>query len=390
MITFLRAVSRGGIALSLATLLAIPFGVGATGSTTEVETELVRLEGTSRAATAARICQEAYSTDHEKKYVILTSRESAADAVVAGPLAAIKDTCVLLTDSDTLDGATRSEIDRLLKKSTETTSVSGQTGTGTSVIAHVIIVGGTSAVKTTIEDQIKDIRDNGEIGTMRVSGATRELTALEVAKDMDSVRGAKPTIVFIAGRDAQADALGAAAVATNHSLTNGYAPILLSEKDALEPEVEQYLKDKAAPETSTMTGTISVGITTAYTLGGQAVISDTLINTLKGIINEVVAIGGFDRYVTNANFMETFYGTSNEPRKIGIARGDVPFDALGFGPFLGKKGAPLALVKPMDLPDSVEAYIVGHKEKIGAGWIAGGDEAVDPTVEAEIEQIYLP
>jgi putative cell wall-binding protein len=390
MITFLRAVSRGGAALSLAALLAIPFGAFATTTTTEEETDLVRLEGNSREATAARICQESYSTDHEKKYVILTSRESAADAVVAGPLAAIKDTCVLLTDSDNLSAATRSEIDRLLKKSTTSASVSGQTGTSTSAIAHVIIVGGTSAVKTTVEDDIKAIRENGEIGTMRVSGATRELTALEVAKDMDSVRGTKPTIVFIAGRDAQADALGAAAVASNHSLTNGYAPILLSEKDALEPEVEQYLKDKAAPETSTLTGITSIGITTAYTLGGQSVISDTLINKLKEIINEVVAIGGFDRYVTNANFMETFYGPSNEPRKIGVARGDVPFDALGFGPFLGKKGAPLALVKPMDLPDAVEAYIVGHKEKIGAGWVAGGDDAVDPTVKAEIEAIYQP
>jgi putative cell wall-binding protein len=367
--------------LSLA-MLVFPYGSNATG-TSETKAALERFEGVNRADTAAKISKSQYPTDHSQKYAVLVNRDSFADAVAAGAFAAMKQAPLLLTAAESLDGPTATELDRVLKTSLTTT-----TGETTSPAAIVYIVGGESAISADVVTAVKAIRS--DIDTERISGDTRYVTAVALAKKMDSIRGSGPSAVFLADGETFADSMTAGVYAGNKLVSSNYAPVVLVKTDDVPDSVATYLDGFGV--TSVSTGEVTPpppALSNGYVLGGLVRVSQTVFDELDTYIKDLMRIAGDDRYETAANAAETFFGTSNPPSKIGVARGDEFADALAAVPFLATNKDPLILTKPDELPNFSYSYILGHKDSILGGWIFGGEEAVDATVKTQIEEIYM-
>jgi N-acetylmuramoyl-L-alanine amidase len=95
--------------------------------------------------------------------VILASGENFPDALCAAPLATKYQAPILLTSKNSLPSAVENEINRLKPK-------------------NAILVGGTGA----ISDNIKTTLQNKGINVIRISGASRYETSLEIAKYLNS------------------------------------------------------------------------------------------------------------------------------------------------------------------------------------------------------------
>lgn len=378
---FFKRFVAGSAVLVLA-LVVMPTSASATSYAI---TELERISGTDRYETAVNISQEIFDTDNSVPYAVLVSGETHPDALAAGPLARLKGGPLLLTMRDSLPMVTSDELDRVLKTNLTAQSVEARPGTGTSFASKVIIIGGESAVSAEVEQAVKDIRS--DIDTMRIEGADRYDTALNVALYMDQVRGnVSATKAFLANGEAYPDAMAASAIASNKQLNGEVSPILLTREDELPASTATYLGQVAVTTGSTVTTPM---LETVYVLGGEARISQDIVDYIDQFTNDVIRIAGPNRYGTASNLAETFFGVSNPPAYIGVARGDDFADALAAGPFMGKKNSPMLLVEPDMLPDETYAYLLGHKDDILGGWVLGGVTAVSDAVKASVEDVYM-
>lgn len=112
----------------------------------------------------------------------------------------------------------------------------------------------------------------GGAKTSRLSGANRYLTALAIARAAyPSGGGAK--MVYAANGDASADATVAGFIDNKDGLAG---PVLLVSSYQVPNEVEAYLKDSRAA-TPAIAGKFKA-------LGGTAVVSDTVVDTVKGLL----------------------------------------------------------------------------------------------------------
>lgn len=382
-----KSLASASLVAALAVFVAPTIGRANVGST---ETEVLeRISGENRMATAVEISQDMFTDDHSVHYAVVVSGETHADALAAGPLARLKGGPLLLTSRDMLDDVTRDELDRVLNKDVASLSnggsITGQLGEYTSPEAKVIIVGGESAVSQDVEDEILAIRGEGKLEVMRIEGADRYDTALNVALFMDQIRGESAKWAFLANGEAYADAMAASAIASNKNICDSTMPILLTRQEELSDSTASYLGQVAA-----MTGEATTPkLEKVYVLGGEVRISEDIVTYLDQFVMDVTRIAGPNRYGTAANLAETFFGVDNPPSKIGIARGDDFADALAAGPFMGKHGGPLLLVEPNVLPDETYSYLLGHKDHIKGGWVLGGVEAVIDGVKTAVEDVYM-
>jgi len=351
------------------------------GSTPAV---LERISGADRMETAVQISNELYPDDHTKKYAVLVSGESHADALAAGPLATLKSAPLLLSNKSALPESTMMELDRILKTDITATAVEADGNVDPIFAATVIIVGGESAVSAQVEQEIKDIRE--DIDTMRIQGADRYDTALEVALYMDQIRGYSSKWAFLANGEAYADAMAASAIASDKTICPDLMPILLTRTDSIPDSTAQYLGEIALTSGSTPT---PPKLEKVYVLGGEARVSTEVFNYVDQIVDETIRVAGPNRYGTAANLAETFWGAGNPASKIGVARGDDFADALAAGPFMGNMHGPMLLVEPAELPDETYAYLLGHKDDIYGGWVLGGVEAVSNAVKGSVESVYM-
>jgi len=370
-----------------ATMTPLSAAANVDASTTFAVTELERISGEDRYETAVNISQEVFDTDHSLPYAVVVSGETHPDALAAGPLARLKGGPLLLVTRDTLPQGTADELDRVLKTNIVATGVQAQTGSQTGPAAKVIIVGGESAVSMEVEDAIKAIREEGDIETMRIEGADRYDTALNVALYMDQVRGGESSKwAFLANGDAYPDAMAASAIASNKLICDDLIPILLTREDELPASTATYLGQVALTTGSTPT---VPKLEKVFVLGGEARVSQDIVDYLDMFVQDVERIAGPNRFGTASNLAETFFGVTNPPSNIGVARGDDFADALAAGPFMGKKNGPMLLVEPEVVPDETYAYVLGHKDDILGGWVLGGTNAVSDGVKSAIEAVYL-
>ncbi len=204
-----------------------------------VETELAksynikRVSGKNREETAVQVAKE---VNGQTKHVFLAKGYGIlADALAIGPVSAISDTPVLLTRSESLS----------------TTTLDAMKNLG---VTHVTIVGGKVAINESVENQLK------EYTVDRISGATREETAIAVAKKYFL----NPEKAILANGYVFADALVGGYLGAKKS-----APILLTASNMLSDGTAGYVKDN---------------FTSAYILGGHAAIDSTVeINLNKAL-----------------------------------------------------------------------------------------------------------
>jgi parallel beta-helix repeat protein len=296
---------------------------------------VTRLGGTTRYGTSLEVSGAQWK-DGAAGGVVIARGDAAPDALAGVPLAAHVHGPLLLTDPESLDGATAAEIKRVL---------------GADSTKSITILGGTSAVSPTVESQL------GALGyrVHRIGGSDRYDTALRIANE-----GLGPTakVVVATGTDF-ADALAAGPLAATQN-----AAVVLSDGPALDSATAAFVKAHAA--------------TGVYAVGGAAVHAvDTVAR------GKAVDLWGANRYET-AQAVAGVMAAAKQPAAVGLASGTVFPDALTGGAYAANAGIPLLLTDPQQLPANVAGLLGSWQRHLAAVEIFGGPAAVSTGVQAAV------
>lgn len=194
------------------------------------------LVGKDRIDTAVKISKEGWKS---AETVILVNDSAIPDALTATPLAHAKNAPILLTGKDGLKKSTADEIKRLGAK-------------------DVIMIGGDAVLPAKIENDLKALN----IKVDRVKGATREETALEIAKRLDGIKDVSE-IAVVNGVTGLADAVSVAAAAAERNM-----PILLANPKSGLSIVEKFIKDE--------------NMSASFIIGGNKAVADSIVANLPG------------------------------------------------------------------------------------------------------------
>jgi putative cell wall-binding protein len=290
----LRLLGGGAVAVTVlggGSIVAAPVAGAVT-----VPSNVHRIAGASRLATAIGVSQDQFPTTGSATAVVLARSDTFPDALAGGPLAAKVGGPLLLTPPSGLDPTVQAEIVRV--------AAAGST---------VYILGGLSAISATVDTKLTSL---GFV-PKRLAGTSRFGTAVAIADAMGD-----PTTVFEATGLNFPDALagGPAAIKTG-------GVILLTNGVTQSTETAAYLAAHPGG--------------THYALGGPAAKADP----------SATSLAGDDRFWTSATVAETFFQTATT---VGVATGLNFPDALAAGSDLAAKGAPLLLAPGTGaLPDAI-------------------------------------
>ncbi|MGQ0616919.1 MAG: DUF4394 domain-containing protein [Acidimicrobiia bacterium] len=293
---------------------------------------VVRLAGENRVETAIEAAQSTYPVADSATSVVLARSDAFPDALAGVPLAVAKDGPLLLTPSNALDPATKTEIDRLL--------TAGDT---------VYLLGGETALNAAVETSLEAA---GYV-VVRYGGADRYETAVRIAADG---LGNPGTFLLATGRNFP-DALsgGAAAVKAD-------AAILLTDDTVLPAATNAYLLANPA--------------SARFALGGQA----------AAAAPSVTALAGADRFETSRLVAEEFFPDA-ELSAAGFASGRAFPDGLSGGAHIGSAvdPGPMLLTEVATLPETIAEYLEERNAEIGSGFLYGGTTAVQDSVLTAIQ-----
>ena len=281
----------------LATVMAATMAVSGSVVSVSAATTEEQLVGSNRTDTAVKISKEGWT---KAETVILVNDAAIPDALTATPLAHAKNAPILLTGKGGLTKATADEIKRLGAK-------------------DVIMIGGDAVLTSKVEEDLKALN----VKTDRIKGASREETALAIAKRLDGVKDVSE-IAVVNGVTGLADAVSVAAAAAEKGM-----PILLANPKSGLTLVEKFIKDES--------------IKSSFIIGGDKVVSNEIVKNLPG----KQRIEGANRNDTNAKVIETFYADKNLDNlylaKDGMENSGQLIDALAVGALAAKNGAPVLI-----------------------------------------------
>ena len=123
-----------------------------------------------------------------------------------------------------------------------------------------------------VKQLIQAAMGGGGAKTSRIAGNDRYQTALEIAKTAFP-SGGNAKAVYVANGTASADATVAGFIDNKAELAG---PVLLVKADTVPAEIEAYLK-AARQANSALEGKFKA-------LGGAMVVSDTVVDTVKGLL----------------------------------------------------------------------------------------------------------
>ena len=294
----------------LATVMAATMAVSGSVVSVSADTTNEQLVGSNRTDTAVKISKDGWNS---AETVILVNDSAIPDALTATPLAFAKNAPILLTAKGGLTKATANEIKRLGAK-------------------NVILIGGETVLPAKIENDLKALNVKSD----RVKGATREETALAIAKRLDGIKDVSE-IAVVNGTTGLADAVSVAAAAAEKGM-----PILLANPKKGLTASEKFIKDEA--------------IKASFIIGGTTALPEKLVSSLP----EKQRIEGSNRNDTNAKVIEKFYG-DKELDNLYLAKdgrgGEAQLiDALAVGVLAAKNGAPV-LIASKKLNANQEAVV---------------------------------
>ncbi|QKE85454.1 cell wall-binding repeat-containing protein [Arthrobacter sp. NEB 688] len=286
-----------------------------------------RIDGANRYEVSANTA--AYYDPTTSEAAVVAGAYAEADALSGGPLATENQGPLLLTDSRALRPETAQALVGSLAK--------GKT---------VYILGGTVTVPASVETAIRTLG----YPTKRIGGANRFEVAVNVAKEMDRLRGGTggptlPTAAFVSSGWAFADALVAGPPATAYD-----APILLTNGAKL-PDVTKAYLDSLGQSAQ------------IFAIGGSG--KDAVVRDPR---TEVV--DGANRYEVAANVAQRFFAGW---WILALADGRNWPDAASAGAFMGLYGQPILLTNGKStLPAGTEAQIRQTEESIDSVLVFGG------------------
>lgn len=225
-------------------------GTGAVSAAVEQDLDddftVVRIQGTDRYDTAAKIAQSQPATGigqvAGKRTAFLATGTDAADALAAGPASFARKLPILLTQRDTLPAVTKAALTQL-------------------GITHVVVLGGTAAVSTAVENEVKTTGATTE----RVQGINRYETASLLA-DFAQTKLApwSNSAIDLANGLNPADALAGGPVSGKATRS-----ILLTAPTALSKATSDWLT-KSSPT-----------LTSGRVFGGTVAVSESVLNAAE-------------------------------------------------------------------------------------------------------------
>ena len=286
-----------------------------------------------------------------KRTVVIATGGNWPDALGGSALAGALDGPILLTDPAALPACVLTEIRRLGAQ-------------------KAIILGGTAAVSTAVENALKTELGSAAGIVTRIAGTERYDTANKVAVRVKSeLGGAYDGHAFVATGGNFPDALAAAPLAAAKKW-----PLFLS---------------NPASGLSAATKAAMAGTTHVHILGGTAVVSQAIEDSLEATYGDanVNRLAGANRYETACKIAD--YGVDSAGlgwNRCGIATGINYPDALAGGVLQGKAGSVMLLTPSTYLCTETATKIMDERALISTITIFGGDGAVSPTVRTDLDK----
>ncbi|MDB3086145.1 cell surface protein [Clostridioides difficile] len=275
---------------------------GGSSSDSTSNVTVKKLKGADRFETAVKISQSGW-TKSDTVVIVNGEDRSMVDGLTATPLASVKNSPILLSSNDKLPQKTIEELKRLNP-------------------SKVIVIGGNNSMPNSVVEAIKAV--NSKISVQRIGGDTRYQTSINIAKEIDKTNDVSK--LYIGAGNGEADSLSIASLAGKEK-----APIVLTQKDGVDNEAEQFIKSNK--------------VSNVYFVGGVEKISNKAIEQVGKITNKDVSknrIAGQNRQETNAKVIDKFYSQSKLDGVV-VANQDKLIDALAVGPLAAKNNSPIVL-----------------------------------------------
>ncbi|MPV87639.1 hypothetical protein GB882_03085 [Georgenia ruanii] len=257
---------------------------------------VVRLGGADRYATAAAASRFAFPTADA---VFITTGAEYADALSAGPAAAMLGAPVLLVQRGAIPADAHLELQRLRP-------------------LRLYVLGGTGAVSASVETELRAYGD-----VVRLEGADRYETSARVGRATWSDAA---TVYLASGQDFADGLAGGAAAAASRS------PLYVTPGGSLAPAIRTELR-RLTP-------------TRVVLLGGEGALSAGVAGAVRDALPGAVVtrLDGADRYATAAAIAEATWPVGADA--VFLATGLQFADALTGVPAAGRAGAPILLTRP--------------------------------------------
>ncbi|WP_446897204.1 cell wall-binding repeat-containing protein [Clostridium sp. LBM24168] len=316
--------------LSLVITLSIILG-GVSSVFAKDTFNIERLWGNNRYSTSVKIASK-FSPD-KLQNVILASGDNFQDALSGSVLSKKLNAPILLTGS-TLESS--SDAINYIKQNLD------KSGT-------VYVIGGSASVSKDVCNRITGLG----YSIKRISGSNKFATDSEVIKTLDIASG---TPVVIANSSVFADALSISSIAT----MKGY-PIILSSSGYLSDEMSQSIKN--------------IQPSKVYVIGGEGSITSNVVSQIRGLVSalkddDIIRIGGLDRYETSLNICKYF---NIKTDTAVLANGENFPDALSGSALAAKLSAPIVLTNGQNINNQKEYMRNAKYSKL---MILGGEGAI--------------
>lgn len=298
-----------------------------------------RVGGSDRYQTAAKISQ-LYEPGVDTLYV--ATGQDYPDALTAAAIAGNQEAPVLLVQSNKLDPEVSAAIKKLEPN-------------------RIVIVGGTGAVSTKVESDLKAGKLAKEV--KRIGGSDRFDTAAKLAADAYP-KGAD--VVYLASGLDFPDALSASAAAAYQG-----GPVLLVTKNDLRVDTEAALKVLKPKR--------------IVAVGGSGVVHGSVIQKAASLnASASQRLFGHDRFATAQDVAQTVFGKAGVPLAV-VANGMEFPDALVGAALAGAHDGPVLLTETDRLnPPTARALKYVKPEGV---MVSGGSGAVSDSVKAEIGKV---
>ena len=289
-----------------------------------------RLWGQDAFGTMADIVQKGWSKSQD---VVIATSGGYWDALAASSLAGKLGCPVLLTNTDSLNTTTKSEIKRL-----------GAT--------QAYVVGGTLAVKDSVVAELKA----AGCTVTRVAGADAPATACSIAAKLGSDHA---STCFVATSRTYQDALSASPIAYAKKM-----PIFLCNATTQKLDAD------------TLSAIKKGGYSKVVLVGGTMAVPDSVKSQLKSAgITNVERVYGQSAYETSTAIATYGLGLGLSANNLGIATGTGYWDALTGAALCGKNGAVLVLVSDANR-SAVDDFMGAQSAAIDSAYVFGGRMAV--------------
>lgn len=287
--------------------------------------------------------------------VVISTYSGFHDALAASGIAGLYNAPILFTKSNQLSNQTKTELEKL--KPTK-----------------VIITGGTVAISSTVETDIKSYvksvtGKNPAVTRCAGSNAagTAEQVALKPVRE-DSKKWNASGIAIVVTDKSYHDALAMGPYAYAK-----HVPIF-------------YARGGTKIESSTLAAMKTLGIKEVHIAGGEAAVSKNVENILKQQVGEknVYRHSGKNAIATSQAVAKFCLGKGMTAHNMGIATTASYYDGLVAGPLLGKKNAVLVLTNSKDF-SAIDNIYKDKKNDIANVYIFGGTAAVSADAEKHLK-----